>query len=129
MTTDNMLFGAGELDKAKFEEALEFVGAEFSTGAALDYSLISSSFAKKDQEQILKLFADVILSPKFNEEEFSKYQTRYLGSLKRQKESPRRVAGSGSSAFLDTRRRTPPASSPPPPATFRGPKRDPRPPR
>lgn len=91
MTTDNMLFGAGELDKAKFEEALEFVGAEFSTGAALDYSLISSSFAKKDQEQILKLFADVILSPKFNEEEFSKYQTRYLGSLKRQKESPRNV--------------------------------------
>lgn len=91
MTVDNMLFGAGELNKAQFEETLEFVGAQFDTDTTLDYSKVSSSFAKKDQEQILGLFANVILAPQFDTQEFEKYQTRYLGSLKRQKESPRNV--------------------------------------
>lgn len=93
MTTENMLFGAGELDKNSFEETLEFVGAEMTTGVSLDDSRISVSFAKKDQDKILKLLADVVQAPAFNAEEFDKYKTRYLGNLKRQKESPRNVIG------------------------------------
>ena len=91
LTTENMLFGAGELDKKAFEEKLEFVGAEFSTTTAFDFSRIEASFAKKDQQEILQLLASVILDPAFSEEEFKKHKTRYLSNLKRQKESPRRV--------------------------------------
>lgn len=91
MTTENMLFGAGERNKVQFEEALEFVGAQFYTDTDLDYSQISGSFAKKDQAAILQLFADVILAPQFDEQEFERYKARYLDNLKRSKESPRRV--------------------------------------
>lgn len=91
MTTENMLFGAGTRNKVEFEETLEFVGAEMSAETDLDYSQISSSFAKKDQAQILQLFADVIMAPQFDEQEFERYKARYLDNLKRNKESPRRV--------------------------------------
>lgn len=91
MTSANMLFGAGERDKAAFEEALEFVGAEFTTSTTLDYSKVNASFAQKDQLQMLTLLADVIRAPKFEQQEFEKFKKRYLGSLKRQKESPRNV--------------------------------------
>ncbi|BDX05142.1 M16 family metallopeptidase [Planctobacterium marinum] len=94
MTTENMLFGARKLNKNAFEEALEFVGAEFDTDVSLDDSRISASFAKKDQQQILGLLADVVKAPSFDATEFDKYKTRYLGALKRQKESPRNVIAS-----------------------------------
>ena len=91
MTSENLLFGAGTLSKSVFEEKLEFVGAQMSTQTTLDYSKVSSSFAAKDQQQILAMLADVILRPQFDQAEFDKYKTRYLGSLIRQKESPRSV--------------------------------------
>lgn len=91
MTADNLLFGTKKLDKKQFENTLEFVGANFNTSANLDYTQITASFAKKDQADMMPLLADVVMSPRFDNEEFDKYKQRYLGSLKRQKESPRNV--------------------------------------
>ncbi|MBE1300052.1 MAG: insulinase family protein [Alteromonadaceae bacterium] len=91
MTSDNLMFGTRSLDKKSLESALEFVGAQFYTDASLDYSELSASFAKKDQDEMLAILAEVLRSPRFDEEEFNKYKNRYLGTLKRQKESPNSV--------------------------------------
>ncbi len=91
MTSENLLFGTQKLDKNALEAELEFVGAQFNTGAALDFSRVSASFAKKDKEPMLAILADVVMSPRFDADEFDKYKQRYIGSLKRSKESPRSV--------------------------------------
>ena len=92
-TASSLLLGTQSMTKTQIEEAVEFVGAELSSSASLEYSSVSASFLVKDSATILPILSDVIQQPQFAEEEFQKYQTRQLDKLKLRKESPEDVVG------------------------------------
>ncbi|KXI28187.1 M16 family metallopeptidase [Paraglaciecola hydrolytica] len=91
LTADSLLLGTTKLAKPKFEQTMDFVGAQVSSGANLEYSYVKLSMAKVDQDNLLPVLRDVLLSPAFEQAEFDKHKTRYLAQLEQQKESPRQV--------------------------------------
>jgi zinc protease len=91
LTADSLLLGTLNLTKPKFEQAMDYVGAQMSSGANLEYSYVKLSMAKVDQDSLLPILRDAVVSPAFNQAEFDKHKTRYLAQLEQQKESPRQV--------------------------------------
>ncbi|OJJ20628.1 peptidase M16 [marine bacterium AO1-C] len=94
ITADALTFGTKTQTKAQIEAATDFVGANFGTGAALEYAQVSMSFAKKDQEKMMAILKDVLMNPAFDTKEFEKAKKRKLLQLDQAKESPSRVIGS-----------------------------------
>ena len=91
ITAQNLLLGTQNVDKAGFEEALDFVGAEVNANANLERTLVSASFTKTDIDEVLPLIVDAVLKPAFNQEEFEKHKKRYLSLLVQAQESPRAI--------------------------------------
>ena len=91
LTADNLLLGTAKLSRPEFEQTLDFVGAQMSSGANLEYSYVKLSMAKVDQDTLLPVLRDAVVSPAFDQAEFDKYRSRYLAQLEQQKESPKEV--------------------------------------
>ena len=91
LTADSLLLGTTKLSKPEFEQKMDFVGAQISSGANLEYSYIKLSMAKVDQDSLLPLLRDAVVAPAFEQAEFDKHLTRYQAQLEQQKESPRQV--------------------------------------
>lgn len=100
MTASNLLLGTTSLDRQAFQEKLDFIGAETSSSAALEYSVLSASLASKDIDTVLPILRDVLLNPRFNQAEFDQQKSRYLADLERQTESPRAKVGPFFNALL-----------------------------
>lgn len=88
LTIGNMELATEKQSKAEIEEALDFIGARLSANGGLESSSITASFASKDQAEVLGIIRDIVLSPRFDKEEFAKHKTRYLVQLEQQKERP-----------------------------------------
>jgi zinc protease len=91
MTIANMELATEQHTKTEIEEALDFIGADLGTLGGVELSTITSSFASKDQAKVLGIIRDIVISPRFDKNEFDKYKTRYMLRLEQQKESPRSV--------------------------------------
>ena len=81
-------------------EALDFVGAEFEAGAALEYSSGSAEFVKKDLDLAVDLVSDTLLHPSFPGEEVAKLIKQEADGIKEQKAVPQRVIGRYYEGFL-----------------------------
>lgn len=92
-TADALMFGTKTQTKDQIEAATDFVGANFGSGAALEYARVSMSFAKKDQGKMMGILQDVLMNPAFDTKEFEKAKKRKLLRLDQAKESPRSVIG------------------------------------
>ena len=91
LTGEAIAFGAGKLSKQALEEQFEFLGANYRSVTGKETSTMMLSFAAKDQAELLPLFAQMLLSPSFEQAEFTKFKKRYISDLEQQKESPRRI--------------------------------------
>ncbi|MDF2179747.1 pitrilysin family protein [Aliiglaciecola sp. CAU 1673] len=91
LTAASLLLGTQALDKAAFESKLEFVGATITADADLESSILSASFASKDQAMVMQLVRDAILTPAFDQDEFDKLKQRYTATLMQKTESPKAV--------------------------------------
>jgi len=100
MTASNLLLGTTSLDRHTLQEKLDFIGAETSSSATLEYSVLSASLASNDIDTVLPILRDVLLNPAFDESEFEQQKARYLAGLERQKESPRAKVGQFFNALL-----------------------------
>ncbi|WP_088332471.1 pitrilysin family protein [Lacimicrobium sp. SS2-24] len=100
MTANALLLGSGELDRAAFERELDFIGANINAGGGMEASQLYASFASKDQDKVLKMLADALLRPAFNEQEVKAYQQRHLAALQQAQESPKAVVGDYFNALL-----------------------------
>jgi predicted Zn-dependent peptidase len=71
-------------------EQIESLGASLFAGSGLSSttSNVSASGLTDDFDQIMELFADVILNPTFPADEFTKYRTRQLATLRLQRSQP-----------------------------------------
>ncbi len=93
LTADAMLLGTASLDKASFEQTLDFVGASYSTYVNQEASQLSSTFASKDISTVLPLLADAVQQPAFDPQTYQDHKTRYVAGLRQNQESPRYVIG------------------------------------
>ena len=100
LTANALLYDTKSYTKSQIEEEVDFIGANLNTSGGLEFSRITSSFAAKDQDLMLKIIHEVLTSPKFNSSEFEKAKKRTLAGLTQQRESPRSVIGSYYNKFM-----------------------------
>lgn len=93
VTADNLLFGTKQKTKAQVNDEMDFIGANLSSYANLEFSAVTASFAKKDQQQVLQLIKEMVLAPRFEQSEFDKSKQRHLLGIEQSKESPKSVIG------------------------------------
>lgn len=75
----------------QISEALDFVGANFHSGAAQEYSWGSAEFLKKDLNLAVDLLSDMLLHPSFPPDEVDKMIKQEIDSIKEDKAVPQRV--------------------------------------
>ncbi len=100
LTSESLLFGTKSFTKKQIEETFEFYGANISTFAGAEFIKVNTSFAKQDQEKLLPILQEIILSPTFPEDEVDKRKQRLLVELDQAKESPRQVIRAYFNKFL-----------------------------
>ncbi|GLX78617.1 peptidase M16 [Thalassotalea insulae] len=91
LTAKNMILGSQQLSKKALDQAVDFVGAEIYSSANLEFATIGASFAAKDKAQLLPILRDLIITPRFDAEEFDKFKQRHLLNLQQNKERPSAV--------------------------------------
>lgn len=84
------LLGTGTTSrtKAEIDEAVDFIGASFSTSA----NGITGSCLTRHKDKLLEIMADVLFNPTFPKEEFEKIRKQTLASLAQAKEDPNAIA-------------------------------------
>ncbi len=96
ITTRLMKQGAGNRDKAKLDEELDFMGTDFS----IEDNLIYASSLKKYASQSLEIFSDTIKSPKFDEAELAKVKEEMLSEIQSEKQNPNSLVSNLAKSIL-----------------------------
>jgi len=81
--------GTDNRSKAEIDEAVDFIGASFSTSS----SGMFASALTKHKETLLDLMTDVLYNPTFPADEFDKLKKQTLSSLAFSKDDPNTIAG------------------------------------
>ena len=81
--------GTTKNSKAEIDEAVDYIGANLSTGPTGGFA----SSLTKHTDKVLSLFSDVILKPAFPESEFEKIKTQTLSGLQTEKDDPNAIYG------------------------------------
>ena len=91
------LLGTGTKNrtKAELDEAVDFIGASFSTSST---GMFASGLSKH-KEKLIDIMTDVLYNPSFPEEEFDKLRTQTLSGLQANKEDPNAIAGNVTSVI------------------------------
>lgn len=84
--------GAGDLDALAFENAVQSIGADFSTTA--DHHTLDASMTvlKRSFDRGLSLFADAVRRPRFDPADFARVKTLTVEELRQRGEVPAAVA-------------------------------------
>jgi predicted Zn-dependent peptidase len=85
--------GAGSRSALDLADAVEFLGAELSTGSSFDYSAVRLSTPVKDLPAALALLADVVLRPTFPAAELDRLKKERLAALVQAQDNPAAVIG------------------------------------
>jgi len=71
---------------------VQSIGAFLGTGSSWDGSGVSMSTLRKNFEQALDIFADIVVNPAFPEDELNKYRQQQLGSFAQRRSQPDFIA-------------------------------------
>jgi zinc protease len=80
--------GTATMDALEISDTLAGLGAELTTGANLDYSVVSLSALKENLDRSLAVYADVILSPAFAPTELERVKRLQLAGILQEKNTP-----------------------------------------
>jgi len=75
-------------NKDEIDEAIDFIGASFSTSS----NGIYAASLKKHTEKLLEIMSDVLLNPVFKQEELDKIKKQAISGLQAQKDNPTSIA-------------------------------------
>ena len=100
LTAGALRKGSGSLSADEFALAVDALGAEFSAAAGRDFTRVRMNLLAKDFEAGLKLLADAVLRPAFDEEEITKMAARMGEGVAQSKDNPRNVLGNYHNAFF-----------------------------
>jgi len=83
-----MMEGTKNRTPLELEEAIDMLGASISVSASNNDISISANALVRNYDSVLVLVQEILLEPRWDEEEFALAKTKLLNSLKRQKASP-----------------------------------------
>ena len=92
MTAGLLRKGTATRSAQKFAEDLDFIGADFSADASVDFTALSEEFLAKDMDRGLELFSDALLHPGFPQGEVDKLLAQDIDGVKASKDSAQSVA-------------------------------------
>jgi zinc protease len=92
--------GTTRMTAEQLSLAFNQLGTEFSGAAEEDASEYSVSSLAADRKQLLALFAEVLMSPRFASEEAKKIKSLFTASIQKKKDSPASVANMSYDEFL-----------------------------
>jgi zinc protease len=91
-TAAMMTEGTSRRSAVKISDDLGFIGASLSAGAGFDSASLSGSVLASHLDELLDIFADVLMHPTFPKADFERVQNSRLVSLLQQRDSPGAVA-------------------------------------
>ncbi len=100
LTAELLRKGTPSRDADHIAAALDFMGAEISTSARLDYSIVAAEFLSKDLNTGLDILADILRNPSFPQSELEKLVERRIGDLQSDKDDPQAVLDRYFRAYL-----------------------------
>lgn len=77
---------------AQIDEAVDFIGASLSSSAGRDSSEVDVTLLKKDLPNGLKLLADILLQPAFEQKEIARNVQELRAALRKRQDDPGEVA-------------------------------------
>ncbi len=92
LTVDMLDEGAGQRNALQFADALDSIGASFSTSCNYDGTMLAVSALSSKAEQAIELFADAALRPTFDAKEWQRVQALHVEGLKQELDEPSTVA-------------------------------------
>lgn len=81
MTSELLTKGTNQRSATDIAEEVDYLGATISSGCDYDATYVSSFSLKKYFDNVFEILTDVILNPKFDEEEISRLRDQRLNSL------------------------------------------------
>ena len=93
LSADALRKGAGARDAAAFAEAVDFLGARFSTSVNVERTRVRMNLQSRDVATGLQLLSDAILRPKLEDAEINKLREQMAEQVTSDKENPRNVLG------------------------------------
>ena len=100
LAADMMDEGAGDLKALAFEDAVQALGADFSTWADHDSVNAGMTVLKRNFDKGLQLAVDAIRRPRFEGAEWERVKRLHLDDLKQQDDQPQVVASRVASRIL-----------------------------
>ncbi len=83
--------GAGSLTGDQLDEELEFMAADIGSGVGEDAGFASLSVLKKDFDRGLRIFADVLMHPRFAEDKLTLVKQQTIETIRRRNDSPHSI--------------------------------------
>ena len=90
-TARNLTLGTKSLNKTELDQVIDFVGAEIFSTANLEFVTVGASLASKDSQKILPIVRDIVMAPRFDNDEFDKLKQRHILNVQQGKERPSSV--------------------------------------
>jgi zinc protease len=84
--------GTATMDALEIGDTLAGLGADLTTGANLDYAVVSLSALKERLDPSLAVYADVILHPAFAPQELDRVKRLQIASIQQEKNTPTDMA-------------------------------------
>jgi zinc protease len=92
MTMEMLDEGTATMDALQISDSLATLGANLTSGANLDFSVVGLSALKENLDASLAIYADVILNPAFAPSELERLKRLQLASIQQEKNSPTDMA-------------------------------------
>ena len=92
MTMEMLDEGTATMDALEISDALAGLGAELTSGANLDFSVVGLSSLKENLDESLAIYADVILNPAFAPAELERLKRLQLAGIQQEKNTPTDMA-------------------------------------
>jgi zinc protease len=92
MTMEMLDEGTATMDALEINDTLLRLGAQLSSGANLDSSVVGLSALKENLDESLAVYADVVLNPAFAPEELERLKALQLASIQQEKNTPEDMA-------------------------------------
>jgi zinc protease len=92
MTMEMLDEGTASMDALEISDSLAALGAQLSSGANLDFSVVGLSALKENLDESLAIYSDVILNPAFAPTELERLKRLQLAGIQQEKNTPTDMA-------------------------------------
>jgi zinc protease len=92
LAAKGLLLGTSKRSREAINEALDFMGASLDASSGRDYSTVTLRFLKKDLNDALALFAEVLTQPAYPDNEIRREVEKTLAAIQAEEEEPGKVA-------------------------------------